>query len=138
MKVLEDKLEDKAIDGCEMNSKIEEKNSQLTNIKERLLQYESENTKLVRENNRLTKLMNECNKNIKSMTKYGSSFKLIDEQLNSQRSKTSPNRSMTPNKEGPAYMLNSINDGRIDIDLLAETNKDLYKKEIEDSKFSLG
>lgn len=36
---------------------------------------------------------------------------------------------MTPNKEGPAYMLNSINDGRMEIDLLAETNKNLSKKE---------
>lgn len=38
MKVLEDKLEDKAIHGGQLNSKIEEKNTQLENINTKLMQ----------------------------------------------------------------------------------------------------
>lgn len=65
------------------------------------------------------------------MTKYGSSFKILDEQLNSYRSKANTSPNMTPSKENPTFMLNSINDGRMEIDLLEDTNKNITDSKLK-------
>jgi len=138
IKMLEEKISSAEMNEDHQFYKFNEKVKQIEILENKLTKNENENTKLTRDNNRLQKLMNECNKNIKSMTKYGSSFKIIDEQLNSYRSKANTSPNMTPSKENPTFMLNSTNDGRMDIDLLEDTNKDNKNNYNELSKLNLG